>query len=213
MKDDLQLNQAQNIRSEARLKLRDAILDSARNLAIDRGWSDVRMGQIASAVGISRQSLYTEFGDKEELGKKMVIRESSRFFDGIRAALNAHPTDLVAAVQSAVELTLREAYSDPLLHSILTNARGGDSSLIRSLTTESAPILNGASEVILNYVRSNHPLLPEDLVLDVVDSIIRLTVSHLVLPVEEPEIVAKRLARLTALVVNASVGASVQPEF
>ncbi len=213
MKDDLHINRAQNIRSEARLKLRDAILDCARHLAIDKGWSDVRMSQIAALVGISRQSLYSEFGDKEELGKKMVIRESSRFFDGIRAALNAHPTDLIAAVESAVELTLREAYGDPLLHSILTNARGGDSSLIRSLTTESAPILNGASEVILNYVRTNHPQLPEDLVLDVVDSIIRLTVSHLVLPVEEPEIVAKRLARLTALVVNASVSESAQLGF
>ena len=46
-------------RAFGRARLRELALDAAREVVLDRGWSAVRMGSIATAVGISRQSLYS----------------------------------------------------------------------------------------------------------------------------------------------------------
>ena len=70
-------------REFGRTRLRELALDAAREVALDRGWAAVRMGEVALAVGISRQSLHAEFGTKGDLGHALVVRETSAYFDGV----------------------------------------------------------------------------------------------------------------------------------
>lgn len=46
----------------ARELLRDTLLDAARDLLGERDWSEVTMADIATAAGVSRQTLYSELG-------------------------------------------------------------------------------------------------------------------------------------------------------
>jgi alkanesulfonate monooxygenase SsuD/methylene tetrahydromethanopterin reductase-like flavin-dependent oxidoreductase (luciferase family) len=52
--------------------------------------------------------------------------------------------------------------------------------------------------VLSAWVQAHHPDLDPARVADVVDSVVRLVVSHVVLPVDPPAVVARRLADLAA---------------
>jgi AcrR family transcriptional regulator len=63
----------------AKARMRDTILDAAYDLVVARGWTAARMADIAAAVGLSRQTLYNEFGSKDGLAAAVALRETERF--------------------------------------------------------------------------------------------------------------------------------------
>jgi len=187
---------AQEIRTAARQQMRDAFLDAAREITVAAGWHQVRMGAVAARVGVSRQTLHNEFGTRDALGQALIMRETQRFLDGVSECLQRHPGSLGRAVCEAVHYTLDRAGTDPLLHTILTSARGGDDTLLPLLTTRSEPVLHAASAALRAYATEHYPDLDPKRVEDVVDSVVRLTVSHIVLPVDPPERIGRRLGQL-----------------
>src|SRR6478609_2642550 len=46
----------------SRVLLRDSILDGMRDLLTARDWSSITLSDVANAAGISRQTIYNEFG-------------------------------------------------------------------------------------------------------------------------------------------------------
>ena len=145
-------------RAYARSRLRDVALDSARDVVLEKGWGAVRMGAIATQVGISRQSLHAEFGTKDDLGNALVMREMTEFFDGVRARLEQHPGDLRAAVSEAVGYMVRSARDNPLVETIITRAAaGGDVSLLSLLTVRGEALLDSAIAVVGEWVTAQWP--------------------------------------------------------
>ena len=57
----------------------ERILDATAGITIGGGWASVSMGKVASAVGVSRQTVHTEVGTKAELAEALVIREVEGF--------------------------------------------------------------------------------------------------------------------------------------
>lgn len=191
------MSTAADIRADARARTRDAMLDAAHEAAVAGGWGAVRMGAVASRVGVSRQTLHAEFGTKEALGQALVLRTTERFLDGVTQTLDAHPGRLGEAVAATVAFTLERTAEDPLLQTVLTSARSaGDETLLPLLTSRSEPVLLRSSQVLSAWVLEHHPELARTDVDDVVDSVVRLVVSHVVLPVEPPAVVGARLGRL-----------------
>lgn len=180
----------------ARGPVRGQILDAAYDAAVSLGWERVRMGAVAGAAGVSRQTVYNEFGSKDGLGQALVLREADRFLAGVERILDEERSDPVEGVRRAVEFTLRRGGENPLLHTILTSARGGDDSLLPLLTTRSEPVLHAASDVLVAHARRDFPDLPDEEVRRAADALVRLTVSHLVLPLGDPAAVAAELGDL-----------------
>lgn len=118
-------------------------------MVLDKGWSAVRMGAIASAVGISRQSLHAEFGTKDDLGHALVTCETTEFAV-VAARLAEHPGGLPGAVFAAAHYMLTAARENPLLQTILTRAAGsdGDVSLLSVLTIQGEPIIGSAAGLV-----------------------------------------------------------------
>jgi AcrR family transcriptional regulator len=184
------------LRLTFRRQLREQALGAAHGLTVDKGWSQVRMGEVAALTGVSRPTLYKEFGDKQGLGEALILRETERFLTGIAQALEQHPTDIAAGILAAVQYMLAEADASPLLRGILTSARNGDNEALPLLTTRSAPILSAATDTLLVWFRGQFPELdPADLT-DSADALARLAVSHLVLPAEDRSGTARRLTRV-----------------
>jgi AcrR family transcriptional regulator len=183
-------------REAAKERLRNALLDAAYDAIVGPGWDSVRMADVAAAVGVSRQTLYNEFGDKDGLAQELVMRETHRFLDGIDAALGTSD-DIASAVVAAVEFTLQAAADNPLLKAVLASARGTDD-LLPFLTTRSEPVLVAARAKVADYVLTRDPERdPADVAL-VAESLVRLTVSHLVLPTAPVETTARQLALLVS---------------
>jgi AcrR family transcriptional regulator len=179
--------------TETTRSTRELLLDAAADVVVAGGWARARMADVASAAGVSRQTLYYEFGSKDRLAEALALREAERYADGADAARAESGTSPAEAVRAAVEYTLREAGDNPLLKAVLTDDTGG---LLPYLTTRAEALHAAAAERCAVDLRERWPhLMPDDVRL-VADVVTRLTVSHLVLPGARPDEVADDVARL-----------------
>ncbi|MEV5764557.1 TetR family transcriptional regulator [Micromonospora sp. NPDC052213] len=161
---------------------RDAIVDAARALTVAGGWDAVRMGAVARAAGVSRQTVYNEFGSKAGLAEALARREVDRFVGDVRALLRAHGDDVRAAAHATISHTLTQAAGDPLIKAVLTSTGGGSDELLPYLTTRSELVLTEATEVLLEWADGVLPDADRAAVAFATDSVIRLVISHIVLP-------------------------------
>ncbi|GAB3676857.1 TetR family transcriptional regulator [Actinocorallia lasiicapitis] len=182
-------------RESVRSLLKDRLLDAAYELVTGNGWARLRMSHIATTAGVSRQTVYNEYGTKDAIGQALVMREVERFLLGIAEQLDAHRTDAQAAFEAAVAYTLTLAADNPLLKAILTSSRGGDEELLTHLTTRSEPLIDTASIMLDTYAADAWPEVERADRALAVETVVRLTVSHMVQPVAAPEATAARIAR------------------
>ncbi len=191
-------------RAYGRARLRELALDAARDVVLAKGWAAVRMGAIATAVGISRQSLHAEFGTKEDLGHALVMRETGEFFEGVRARLAEHPGDLGGAVTAAATYMLTVARENPLLQTILTRAAGsdGDAALLSLLTIQGEPIIGNAIGILGDWVRDQWPSADPTETRVMVESVVRLAQSHILTPTASPSEIAADLALVACRMVQ-----------
>ena len=174
---------------------RDALLDAAYDAALAGDWERVRMADVAATAGVSRQTLYYEFGSKDGLAQALALREAERWSDGALEATKGHDGSPVEAMTAATIWTLEEAERNPLLKAVLTDDVGG---LIPFLTTRSEQLQALAREHLEDHVRSHWPEIEPALLHLVADTVTRLTFSHLLLPGGRPEQVAEDIAVLVS---------------
>lgn len=67
------------------LKRRDALLDAAQRLFLERGYSQVSVNDIVADAGGSLSTLYRHFGNKEGLFQAMIERRSHHIYDALTA--------------------------------------------------------------------------------------------------------------------------------
>ncbi|MFC7304941.1 TetR/AcrR family transcriptional regulator [Streptomyces monticola] len=93
---------------------RDSLLDAAYTSLSRRPWSGVRMVDVAAVAGVSRQTLYNEFGSKEGLARSLVRREIDSYLAGVDRALSEGGLPAVA------EWTVGGARGNVLVRAVLT---------------------------------------------------------------------------------------------
>lgn len=195
---------ATTFRERVRQQLRDAIMDTARDITVTHGWRAVRMGDVAAAVGVSRQTLYAEFQNKDALADAVAMREVEQLLVKLGVELAGQRGGLRDALIGGITMVLDEARANPLLHAALTAARPSDEGLLPVLTNRGAPILAAAKTTITEFAHQRFPGLDLAQLDSTIDSLIRLVISHLVLRLDPVEVIADRLATL----VERSLGAS-----
>jgi AcrR family transcriptional regulator len=186
---------APTFRQRFRARMRDEILDAALAITVEHGWEQVRMTSLAARVGVSRQTLYSEFGSKYDVGEALVLREAERFQQGVLARAEQH-ADPLASLHAAIVFTLEEGVTNPLLRSILAGAQSGEASLLPFITTGSGRMLDATVEVVREHMRRRHPDLPAEDVDALADTTLRLSVSYLLRPAGSPQATADRITRL-----------------
>jgi AcrR family transcriptional regulator len=182
---------------------REALLDAAAEQLVRGGYRAVRMQDVAAAVGVSRQTVYNEFGDKWRLVQAVVLRDNERYLEGINRLLSEHD-DLHAAVRAAVLFTLETSADDPIKKAVLTGA-GGDE-LLPLLTTRAEPVLFTASARIVEHARRRWPQVDADELTRIADAAVRLTMSHIILPSDPPQRVARFIADLVTRYLGTTTG-------
>jgi AcrR family transcriptional regulator len=182
----------------ARNLLYETIMTAVDDLVRSRGWSATTMSDVARAAGVSRQTLYNEFGSKDALAQALAMREIERFIEGTERALDeAHPDDPIQAVGAAALYTFQQAADNPLLKAALVDDTSG---LLSFLTTRGEPAITAARASFERYYSTHWPHLPQEAIVNAAETITRLTVSYVVLPADVPaEVVATRLADLARM--------------
>jgi len=98
---------------------RESLLDAAYAALARRPWPAVRMVDVAAMAGVSRQTLYNEFGSKEGLGRALVRREADGYLAGVERTLAAH-TKARERLAAAAEWTASAARGNALVRAMLT---------------------------------------------------------------------------------------------
>ncbi|PSK97410.1 TetR family transcriptional regulator [Murinocardiopsis flavida] len=191
-------SQDQGPEAERRPGVRDRLLDAAYTGVVSGQWPRLRMADIAATAGVSRQTLYNEFGTKEGLLQAMVLRQGAAFLDRVKEILDGDACAPARTIADAVEWTLSASHDDPLLRAIIT----GDDALLPVLTTRSATLHTALSERMAQFLRERAPGLAADDAAAIAEVSLRLTISYLLLPGDPAE-----AARRVELVVRSMVTA------
>jgi AcrR family transcriptional regulator len=178
-----------------RRDLRAALLDAARDALMTSGFRGLRMGAIAAAVGVSRQTVYNEFGDKLGLAQALVLDHTASLLDGIDAALTSFP-DTSDAIRAAATYVLDTSAADPFTKVAMTGEPSVE--ILPLLTTRGEPVLVAARDRIAAHLRARcGDARDVDLA---AETAVRLVVSHLMLNLDPVEVAADKITRaVTAL--------------
>lgn len=183
---------AESFAERHRARLRAEVLEAMYQAVMAGSYSSTSMAELAARVGVSRQTLYNEFGSREGLVAALAQRENDAILSEVVSTLDRYPDNLAGGVAAAVEAVLNRAADDPLTKALL----GGDPDLLPVFTTRAEPLLEQARAAITAYARGHYPELADEDVAALTDTVVRLAHSHVVLPHDPPQHVAARIARL-----------------
>ncbi|WP_083884262.1 TetR family transcriptional regulator [Nocardia higoensis] len=114
-----------------------------RALLIERDWSKITVGDVAGRAGVSRQTLYNEFGSRAGLAQSYALRLADDLVDHVGAAVAANVGDPGAAIREGLSGFFLDAATDPLVCSLLAGEVKPD--LLRLITLDAAPLVEHAT--------------------------------------------------------------------
>lgn len=181
--------------------MRAAIIDAVDELARTRGWAATTMSDVAVTAGVSRQTVYNEFGTRQALVQAYVTREIEALLTGVEAEVRGRAADPHAALRTAFRLFLQLASDEPVVQIIVAGAEGGE--LIRMLTEVGRAVATGR---IADLIVEVWPQAPRPDAEMVAETLVRLAISHALLPTADPDRTAADVGRLIGPFVDEILG-------
>lgn len=178
----------------SRVLLRHSILDGMRELLLIKDWSSITLSDVARSAGISRQTIYNEFGSRQGLAEGYAMRLADRLVDAVVHAINTNVGDIHAAFLQGFRMFFSESASDPLVISLLTGVAKPD--LLQIITIGSGPIIMHCSSRLTEAFLDSWVEVSEEDAGVLARAIVRLAMSYVSMPPEADHDVAGDLARL-----------------
>ncbi len=163
-------------RTAARRRLE--LLDAAAALVAEGGWAGLRMRAIADRVGVSRQTVYNEFGNRESVVSALALHVADHLVTHAETAIRQAAT-ITEAWPSALLSALEAASTHPL--TTRARAERDDGGFIHEFIGE-RPAIELAQARLTPLFLDRWPDLDPGRLAIAVETAIRLTVSHFLLP-------------------------------
>jgi AcrR family transcriptional regulator len=177
----------------ARSLLRETVITAVDDLVRSRGWSATTMSDVAAAAGVSRQTLYNEFGSRPSLVAAYVTREIDTLVAQVSEAVRANADDAHRALRIAFSLFLKLASDEPVVQLIVNGAEEGE--LHRLLTGLGQEV---AAERIAHLIPEVWPQVSAADGQLLAETLVRLAISHALLPGPDPATIAGGIGRMLA---------------
>jgi AcrR family transcriptional regulator len=153
---------------------RDRLLDAADALLTERPWNKLSLGAIATAAGVSRQTLYNEFGSRREIAEAFVLREADRLLVAPEREITRHAHDPRAAIAAALRAFLAEAAGNHLMQAM----RIEEPSDLLAMVTTRGEVIELAVGRLTMHARATWPgINPRDAE-GLMNTLVRLGISH-----------------------------------
>ena len=178
----------------ARNLLRSTLLDAACHELSERRWADITMADIAVAAGVSRQTLYKEFGSRDEFAQVLVMREADSLLDAVERAVNDHLEDPATALAAAFDVFLTAAAENPVVSTIVRGE--GSEALLALFTTQGMPLVDSAVERVTAVLQDGWPLVRREDAEILSECLVRLAISYAALPKGPASMTASSVAML-----------------
>jgi AcrR family transcriptional regulator len=178
----------------SRALLRDTVLDAMREELLAKDWSAITLSDVARTAGVSRQTIYNEFGSRQGLAQAYAMRLADRLVGAVSGAIETNVGDVNAAFLQGFRTFFSESAADPLVISLLSGEAKPD--LLALITTDSGPIITHCSARLTeSFINSWVGTTEEDAGV-LARAIVRLAMSYVSMPPEADHDVAADLARL-----------------
>ena len=178
----------------SRVALRNSILDAMRQELLGKDWSAITLTDVARTAGVSRQSIYNEFGSRKGLAQGYALRLADRLVDAVAGSIHRNQGDVHAAFLEGFRGFFTESAADPLVISLLSGEAKPD--LLQIITTDSGPIITHCSSRLTDAVMQSWVRPTESDAGVLARAIVRLAMSYVSMPPEADHDVAADLARL-----------------
>lgn len=177
------------------------ILAAVDHLVRGQGWAATSMTDVARAAGVSRQTVYNEFGSRDGLIEAYVRREVEALVAGVEDGVREHAGDARTALAVAYEQFLRLASDEPLIKVIAAGTEGSE--LVAMLTGLGESIATTRIGALITEVWPQVST-PDARLLSA--TLARLAVSHALLPTDNPQDSAGQVTRVLGPFVDELVG-------
>lgn len=179
--------------------VRDRLLDATIEAASIHGLSRLSVGDVAARAGLSRQTLYKHFPNKDALVAEAVLREAQAMVGQIVAAAESLD-DPQASLEAAILLTLRLTREHPLLDRLV---RTEPEALLPLLIGDGGVVAVAVRSVVEQIIGERLPDLDPVEIRRVADLLSRVLISYAVsAPDDPPEVVASFVATLVTSGLN-----------
>ncbi len=168
---------------EVRIPVRERLLDAAQEIIERSGWSSVTMAVIADAAGVSRQTVYNEFGTKHGLAQQLALRELQRFLAVVNERMRGE-SQLIPGIRAACEGVLLMGEQSLIVRTLVGSLPDEhDPELLQILTTESGDIIESAVAGVKQTIVERYEQPFTDAELSVaVEVVVRLVLSAITRP-------------------------------
>lgn len=180
----------------ARSLLRESVLGAVDELVKRDGWAATSIERVAKAVGISRQTVYNEFGSRQSLAEAYILHRLDVMLDGVRAIVK-QSDDLLEGMRAALVMFF-EMVDEPLIRTVLGGATGREelTELLRQVNEHTVSHLSA-------IIREHKPRVSEQDAVIFADSIARVAVAHAIAPTIPAAVATERMVRLTQIILHA----------
>ncbi|MDX2357602.1 TetR/AcrR family transcriptional regulator [Dietzia sp. PP-33] len=175
---------------------RRTVFEAMHELLESRDWSAVTMSDVAKAAGLSRQTLYSTFGNRQGLAQAYALQLSETFAGEIRDSIIRHPGQIELALSEGINGFLLSSRRDPLIRALVTGDIKPD--LLRLITTEAGPLIERATEVLMPALSESWMRIEETQARLAASIIARIGISFISLPPDDPQQLASGLTEVIA---------------
>ena len=188
----------------ARELLRETVFQATRELVSERDWGEVTMAHIASAAGMSRQTLYNEFKSRNGVAQAYVLRLVDGYLDLVDTAVKEHVGDVRGGLKSAFGDFLAEAAKDPLVQSAIAGTAKMD--VMRLVTSDGGLLLDSASQRLTHIFVESWVQLDAGTAAVLSRLLVRQAMSFISLAPRPEEDPAEDLSRMLTPLVEGLIG-------
>ena len=181
------------VTSRGRRRTRESVFAALRELLLEKPWAEVTLEAVAKRAGVSRQTLYNDFGSRQGLAQAYTFAMAEAYCDAVDEVLAGEP-DPQTALAAALQLFLDGTAEDPLIRRVQSGEAHHD--LVRIVTSESGPLLDRIAERLAASLARRWPDAGQEVVDAAATLMARLALGLVTMPPPSGERLATRVARL-----------------
>jgi AcrR family transcriptional regulator len=171
------------------------VFAALRELLLEKPWAEVTLEAVAKTAGVSRQTLYNDFGSRRGLAEAYTFAMADAYCDAVEELLAGEP-DPRLALEAAVQLFLSGAEEDPLIRRVQSGEAHHD--LVRIVTADSGPLLDRITERLGAALSGRWPDVDAGTIEAAATLMARLALGLVTMPPPSGDALAKRIALLLA---------------
>lgn len=184
---------------------RVAVFSALRDVLLEKPWRNVTLEDVSKRAGVSRQTIYNDFGSRAGLAEAYAFELADAFCDLVDGDLAAHADNPQAGLEAALRTFLDGTSGDPLIRRVQDGDAHPD--LLRLVTTDSGRLLGHIADRLTAGVERVWPVVDPTAARALARTIARLGISYVAMPPETEDDVAAGLAGLLAPALEAALRA------